>query len=60
MKEHIQDILLGGRPMTKAEILQKRIDKAIEYIEELKKLDYFKDNKNLPILLTILKGDSDE
>lgn len=38
MKGHIEDILVGGRPMTKNEIkikeLQDRIDKAIEYLED--------------------------
>ena len=40
------------------EQLQDRIDKAIEYIKEMKQLDYFKDNKNLLVLLEIL-GDKE-
>lgn len=67
MKEHIEDILVGGRPMTKNEIkikeLQDRIDKAIEYIEKDLK-SYW---NNLPLiaidleeLLKILKGSDKE
>lgn len=36
MKEHIQDILVGGRPMTKLELANKeieRLNKVLEYIE---------------------------
>ena len=34
MNEHIQDILLGGRPMTKTEILQTRWNSLREINEE--------------------------
>ena len=35
MNEHIEDILVGGRPMTKAERLQKRLDNIKNYLKQV-------------------------
>ena len=71
MKEHLEELKLGGRTLTKNEIkikdLQQRIDKAIEYINKitlviLKDYEKYKDTplKNTMIgkdLLEILGGE---
>lgn len=35
MNEHIEDILVGGRPMTKSERLQKRLDDIKNYLKQV-------------------------
>lgn len=67
MKGHIEDILVGGRPMTKNEIkikeLQDRIDKAIEYTKQFTngKTSSIDEWKNVELvlenILEILKGE---
>jgi Zn-dependent M16 (insulinase) family peptidase len=57
MKEYLQELKVGGRPMTKNELkikeLEQRIDKAIEYIKSyLPNYDF--DHSNLEKLLEIL------
>lgn len=71
MKEHIEDILVGGRPMTKLEKANKEIErlnniinKAIEYVED-ENIDIttirFNDIQDVKKeLLDILKGEDNE
>ena len=49
MKEHIQDILVGGRPMTKLELANKEI-------ERLQDMDKILRNENINLKLRINKA----